>query len=164
MLCPRSERAHLPDQSGRLASGDAEPVHLSTWLTTMSEPATQRDQDALHDPAETMLTTRQAAERLGVHERTVRRAIARGAIPALKLGAGYRISAAALARVAPDHPDFRLVALPPPQDGMVTLPAPLSPFIGRQSDLAAVVALLQDPTVRLLTLTGPGGIGKTRLA
>jgi excisionase family DNA binding protein len=129
----------------------------------MSEPATLRVHDARPDHPETMLTTREAAERLGVHERTVRRAITRGAIPALKQDGGYYIAATALARVEPHQPVARLVAAPP-SDGMAPLPTPLAPFIGRQSELAAVVALLADPTVRLLPLTGPGGIGKTRLA
>jgi predicted ATPase/DNA-binding CsgD family transcriptional regulator len=44
------------------------------------------------------------------------------------------------------------------------LPAPLSALIGRQEEIAAVSALLTDPAVRLVTLTGPGGVGKTRLA
>ena len=43
-------------------------------------------------------------------------------------------------------------------------PSPLSPLIGRQTEIAAALALLADPDVRILTLTGPGGIGKTRLA
>lgn len=45
-----------------------------------------------------------------------------------------------------------------------SLPAQLTPFVGRRGELSEVSALLQDAGVRLVTITGPGGIGKTRLA
>jgi predicted ATPase len=44
------------------------------------------------------------------------------------------------------------------------LPVPPTPIVGREAEAAAVGALLTDPQVRLVTLVGPGGIGKTRLA
>jgi len=51
-----------------------------------------------------------------------------------------------------------------PLSAVPSLPVPPTPLVGRERDAGEVVAVLLDPGVRLLTLVGPGGVGKTRLA
>lgn len=60
--------------------------------------------------------------------------------------------------LAGSPPASTLLALPE------NLPLPLTSIVGREHELGAIIRQLQDPACRLLTLTGPGGVGKTRLA
>lgn len=60
--------------------------------------------------------------------------------------------------------DPALAAPEPRPPAKSLLPAPLTPLIGRRLEVAAVAALFRSGEVRLVTLTGPGGTGKTRLA
>src|SRR4051794_28761719 len=46
----------------------------------------------------------------------------------------------------------------------VSLPLALTSLLGRETDVDTLRRWLRDPSVRLITLTGPGGAGKTRLA
>ncbi len=52
----------------------------------------------------------------------------------------------------------------PPQPKRHNLPADLTPFLGRESELATIGHLLTQDGQRLVTIVGPGGMGKTRLA
>lgn len=59
-----------------------------------------------------------------------------------------------------EHP----VTLSPPLPVAPPLPTPPTPLIGRERELAELGELISNPQCRLITLTGPGGMGKTRLA
>lgn len=60
--------------------------------------------------------------------------------------------------------DPMLLSVVPAVRSLPTLPETPNPIIGRQAELGDIVSLLKDESVRLVTLIGPGGTGKTRLA
>lgn len=76
-------------------------------------------------------------------------------------GTGYRFIAA-VDQVddssAVQHRDER------PAPARVHVPAQSTPFVGRAGEIRSVIAILGEPDCRLLTILGPGGMGKTRLA
>jgi predicted ATPase/DNA-binding CsgD family transcriptional regulator len=64
------------------------------------------------------------------------------------------------------HQFYVLRSRPVPGTGLASphrLPVPVTPLLGREQELAQLTALLRRPEMRLLTLTGSGGVGKTRL-
>ena len=61
-------------------------------------------------------------------------------------------------------PAAALPAVAAPRRPRVNLPTPATALVGRAAELAELERLLSDPDCRLLTVSGPGGIGKTRLA
>lgn len=91
---------------------------------------------------------------------------------ALGITAGERATFLRLARLSPEHIEQATTPASvsgPPVETAAQAPEPglpgfLTPLIGRDVELRSVQRRLHDPAVRLLTLTGPGGVGKTRLS
>ena len=121
------------------------------------------------------LTQEELAERAGLSanavsalERGINRAPQQGTLDLLIAALGLPADDATLLRASAR----RQPAVPSPSrttgmagDPQGGLPRPLTSFIGREAELATVRSLLSGPdAIRLLTITGPPGAGKTRLA
>lgn len=165
--------------AGHAAAGDREPAIdcARRWLAL----------DPLHEPAHRALmriyaaagqrnaALRQYAECTRILQAEV------GAAPEAETTALYERIKAAAPGAAPASPQSasagtpRVSAEPASSQSAIAgapgapaartgLPVAPTPFVGRQRELAEIAAALADPACRLLTLVGPGGIGKTRLA
>ena len=124
---------------------------------SLVEPLTAREQEIVSCLADG-LSNQEIANALHLAEKTVRWYNTQ--IYA-KLGVSNRAEAAKRVRALGL---LKRVASGPTAKLSLNLPTPATPFVGRQRELAQVVALLADPNVRVLTILAPGGMGKTRLA
>jgi predicted ATPase/DNA-binding CsgD family transcriptional regulator len=88
-------------------------------------------------------------------------------IPSVRL-VGAELEAIIQGRDTPrPAPEISRFATPTPHPAGVpghNLPLQTIPFVGREAELAELARLFADPSVRLVTILGPGGMGKTRLA
>jgi len=149
-----------------------EQFNWRAWLTDSNsienEPTSNTFGELLRDLREANgLTQESLAERAGLSARAIS-ALERGVnrVPrhdtlqrltsALALTARQREALMSAAR--PGMSPVRTLA------GAASLPLPPTQLVGREREIDALQLLLQRPVVRLVTLTGPGGIGKTRLA
>jgi len=121
------------------------------------------------------LTQAELAERSGLSERTVSD-LERGRRATTYPSTARRLAAAL--GLSPDQAGVFVLDARGPAQGegsgatVATIPAdrrakppiPLTRLIGRESEVASVLASIRDPRTRLITLVGIGGIGKTRLA
>ena len=79
-------------------------------------------------------------------------------------GSGIRDQGPGVREQGPEARDQETGNSPHPLAPSHNRPAALTSLIGRETELAQIAAHLADPACRLLTLIGPGGVGKTRLA
>jgi predicted ATPase/DNA-binding XRE family transcriptional regulator len=130
------------------------PASFAARLKQLRETAgfTQEELATIAGLSVHAVSALERGERRRPHPETVRALSA-----ALDLSGPARDALLSSAR-APAHDD------PIDRPGSMSLPLPVTALVGRDADVEALRQWLVDPAARLITLIGPGGVGKTRLA
>jgi predicted ATPase/DNA-binding SARP family transcriptional activator len=149
-------RLRLADILERLATALAE---RGQWEAALDQARRWLALDSLHEPAHRMLM--QLYAQSGDRAAAARQYRECAKTLHEELGAEPELETTALYRSLSASPPSTLSHMYSPT---ATLPPDLTPFIGRQGELSLLAERLADPACRLLTVLGPGGIGKTRLA
>jgi non-specific serine/threonine protein kinase len=139
--------AHAPEPPGRFAPGLAPELEAAILRALAKRPA-----DRFQTAAE---LRRAVAPDAATSSPQIPNARVADTIP----DGNWSVPSTEVIAVSTGEPDLArdTAALPP-----TNIPQQLTSFVGRAAEVAEVMSLV--PTARLLTLTGPGGIGKTRLA
>lgn len=140
------------ERAGEPALVKLAPQTIQHWITPGSQPASGRDggERAPH----TALDVLRVAAPLGLNKVQTTRLLRAAGKPSVDT---------LLVSAAPHELIWRALR-PWTVEAPHNLPAPLSSYIGREEETLALAEALTNPEIRLLTLTGPGGSGKSRLA